>query len=144
MPENKEWYTQKEIADQLGIPVRSLYGKINTLRTAGVIQWKEDPNDQRAILVHRDSIPLIANTVKEGTANRQKRRPSIPPKIKQDDINIITLNEAISKYKLEEEWIKKNLTRLLFGYPGSKTVYLYLPEIEYLLDQVEIIPPEEG
>ncbi|MBA2676832.1 MAG: hypothetical protein H0U76_00300 [Ktedonobacteraceae bacterium] len=140
--ENKEWYTQKEIAEQMEISVRKIYGKVSALRTSGVLKWKEDPSDQRAILIHRDSVETIVNAVKGNNASQQDRRPSIPPRIKRDDENVIPMSEAILKYEIDEEWVKKNLTRLAFGYPGNKTVYLYIPEIEYVLDQVEIIPPE--
>jgi len=140
MPEQKEWYSQREIADKLGIPVRKLYGKVNALRTAGAIRWIEDPTDQRAILIHEDSIDLIAKAVQEGRAAMPPTRPSAPFDIKRGDSRLISVDDAAKRYDLDPEWIRNNLTR--FKFPGvSNTSYVYIPELEYVIDQVEIIPP---
>lgn len=60
----KEWLTQKEIADMLGVDVRKLYPKVNALRRVGVIQTKPDPDDERAILVHASAIEAIKKALR--------------------------------------------------------------------------------
>lgn len=139
MPEDKEWYTQKEVAAMLNIPVRRLYSKVNTLRNAGAIQWKENPDDQRAILIHKNSISVLTAAMQERGTSAPLQRPVLPYSIKRDDENLMVVEDAISKYDLDEEWVLKNLTRYRFG--GHREYYVYIPELEYKLDEVEIIPP---
>jgi DNA-binding MarR family transcriptional regulator len=70
MPE-KEWYTQREIAEMLGIEVRKLYPVVMTLRRAGTIATTPDPRDERAILIHRDGIEIVRRALRldTGTAS---------------------------------------------------------------------------
>ena len=53
------WYHVREIAEIMGIPVRLLYPKIHPLRIVNAITTMSDPADDRAILIHRDSLPMI-------------------------------------------------------------------------------------
>ncbi len=56
---DQEWYTQAEIAQMLSVELNKLYPRVNALKNAGVIKWKTNPDDQRSILIHRDSIDAI-------------------------------------------------------------------------------------
>jgi DNA-binding MarR family transcriptional regulator len=60
----KEWYTQAEIAEMLGVELRKLYPRVNALRSGGFIQWKVDPSDQRSILIHVSSIDAIRKAMR--------------------------------------------------------------------------------
>jgi DNA-binding MarR family transcriptional regulator len=55
----KEWLTQREIAEMLGVELDKLYPRVNALKNAGVIKWKQNPDDQRSILIHVSSIEAI-------------------------------------------------------------------------------------
>jgi DNA-binding MarR family transcriptional regulator len=55
----KEWLTQKEIAEMLGIETKKLYPTIATLRRTGQIQTTPAPGDELVILVHHSALPLI-------------------------------------------------------------------------------------
>jgi hypothetical protein len=48
-----------EIAQMLGVEATKRYPRVNALKNAGVIKWRVNPEDQRAILIHRDSIDAI-------------------------------------------------------------------------------------
>ncbi len=61
---NKEWLTQSEIAEILGVELRKLYPRVNALRSGGFITWKIDPNDQRSVLIHRDSLDAIKRAMR--------------------------------------------------------------------------------
>lgn len=63
MPD-KEWFTQREIAEMLGIGVRKLYPIVMTLRRAGTIATTPDPRDERAVLIHRDGIEIIRRALR--------------------------------------------------------------------------------
>jgi hypothetical protein len=138
MAEDKEWYSLKEIAQMLDIPLRRLYGKVSVLRTAGTLDWKEDPEDQRAILINKSSLGLITTAVQETKAKTTKK-PTAPFDIKRDDERLIIVSDAVEKYDVDEEWVKQHLTRIRFL--SKKVTYIYIPELEYELDQVEFIPP---
>ena len=55
----KEWLTQKEIADMLGVALSKLYPRISGLRRAGVIETKNDPADDRVVLINVKSLDVI-------------------------------------------------------------------------------------
>jgi DNA-binding MarR family transcriptional regulator len=58
-----KWLTQKEIAEMLDVPLSKLYPRISALRKAGVIVTRPDPDDDRQILVSRDSLDIIRRSV---------------------------------------------------------------------------------
>lgn len=58
MPE-QDWYTQEEIANMLGVDIKKLYPRVNTLKNAGIIKWKTNPDDQRSILIEKNSLDAI-------------------------------------------------------------------------------------
>jgi DNA-binding MarR family transcriptional regulator len=60
----KEWLSQKEIAEMLGVNVRKLYPKVSILRHAGVIQTLPDPHDDRAILVHSSALDSLKRALR--------------------------------------------------------------------------------
>jgi DNA-binding MarR family transcriptional regulator len=60
---DQEWYTQEEIAQLLGVELKKLYPRVNALRNAKVINWKINPNDQRSILIHKDSIDTLKDAM---------------------------------------------------------------------------------
>jgi DNA-binding MarR family transcriptional regulator len=55
----KEWLTQKEIAEMLGIETKKLYPTVATLRRTGQIQTMPAPGDERVLLVHNSALPVI-------------------------------------------------------------------------------------
>jgi len=61
-----KWLTQKEIAEMLDIPLSKLYPRVSALRKAGVIQTRPDPDDDRLILISRDSLDVIRRAVGRG------------------------------------------------------------------------------
>lgn len=62
MPDTK-WLTQKEIAEMLGVPLSKLYPRVSALRKAGVIETRQDPDDDRLILISSDSLDVIRKAV---------------------------------------------------------------------------------
>jgi DNA-binding MarR family transcriptional regulator len=54
-----KWYTQKEIADMLSMPLPKLYPRVSALRKAGVIITKPDPDDDRVLLISSESLDVI-------------------------------------------------------------------------------------
>ncbi len=62
MAEDK-WLTQKEIAEMLDVPLSKLYPRVSALRKAGVIETRPDPDDDRLILISRDSLDVIRRAV---------------------------------------------------------------------------------
>ncbi len=68
---DKEWYTQREIAGLLNYDIRRLYPIVAALRRIGAIQTTVDPEDERIMLIHRDSRDAIRkalHTTGDGTA----------------------------------------------------------------------------
>lgn len=61
--EDKNWYTQKEIAEMLNVPLAKLYPRVSALRKAGVIETRPDPNDDRLILISGKSLDVIRRAV---------------------------------------------------------------------------------
>lgn len=62
MPE-KEWYTQQEIADEIGVTLDRVRAIVSTLSKAGVIKTQRDARDARYVLVHQSSVPIIKQTL---------------------------------------------------------------------------------
>ncbi len=60
---DKNWYTQKEIAEMLNVPIAKLYPRVSALRKAGVIETRPDPDDDRLILISSDSLDVIRRAV---------------------------------------------------------------------------------
>lgn len=60
---DKEWYTQQEIADELGVGLDRVRATVSTLTKAGVIKTQRDTRDSRYVLVHSSSIPIIKQTL---------------------------------------------------------------------------------
>lgn len=54
-----KWLTQKEIADMLNVPLSKLYPRVSALRKAGVIVTRQDPDDDRLILISSESLDVI-------------------------------------------------------------------------------------
>ena len=63
MAAEERWLTQKEIAELLNVPLAKLYPRVSALRKAGVIQTRQDPDDDRLILVHSSSLDIIRRSV---------------------------------------------------------------------------------
>jgi DNA-binding MarR family transcriptional regulator len=59
----EKWLTQKEIAEMLDVPLSKLYPRVSALRKAGVIETRPDPDDDRLILISRDSLDVIRRAV---------------------------------------------------------------------------------
>jgi DNA-binding MarR family transcriptional regulator len=60
---DEEWITQEDIANQIGAPVDRVRAIVATLSSAGVIKTQRNPLDRRYVLVHRDSIERIKQTI---------------------------------------------------------------------------------
>jgi hypothetical protein len=58
MPQDTDWLTQQEIATMTGKDIREVREAVRNLRRAGVIQTTVSPEDERLILVHKDSCLL--------------------------------------------------------------------------------------
>lgn len=59
MPNNSDWLTQQEIAAMTGKEIREVREAVRNLRRASVIQTMVSPDDERVILVHRDSLAAV-------------------------------------------------------------------------------------
>jgi hypothetical protein len=59
MPNTTDWLTQQEIAEMTGKPIREVREAVRNLRRAGVIQTTVSPDDERVILVHKDSLAAV-------------------------------------------------------------------------------------
>ena len=59
MPD-KEWFTQKEISDNLGVPYPKVQAAVRALRRMNVIMTTPDPRDERYTLVHQSAIAKIS------------------------------------------------------------------------------------
>ena len=59
----KDWYTQQEIANELNVALDRVRATVSTLSKAGVITTQRDSRDSRYVLVHKDSIPVIRQTL---------------------------------------------------------------------------------
>jgi DNA-binding MarR family transcriptional regulator len=59
MPSNTDWLTQQEIAVMTGKEIREVREVVRNLRRAGVIQTTVSPEDERVILVHKNSLDTV-------------------------------------------------------------------------------------
>jgi DNA-binding MarR family transcriptional regulator len=64
MPNDTDWLTQQEIAAMTGKDIREVREAVRNLRRAGVIQTTVSPNDERVILVHKDSLPVVKSALR--------------------------------------------------------------------------------
>jgi len=63
-----KWLTQREIADMLNVTLSKLYPRVSALRKAGVIVTKQDPDDDRLILISSESLDVIRRALgRDGT-----------------------------------------------------------------------------
>lgn len=65
--DTKEWLTQEEVANDIGVDIDKVRALVNALARAGVVKTQRNPKDQRYILIHKDSVPVIQNAL--GTAS---------------------------------------------------------------------------
>lgn len=61
MPET--WLKQKEIADQLQVPLTRVREAVTVLSNAGYIRVKVDVSDRRYVLVEAAALPLIRRAI---------------------------------------------------------------------------------
>jgi hypothetical protein len=64
MPKDTDWLTQQEIATMTGKEIREVREAVRNLRRAGVIQTTVSPEDERVILVHKDSLPVVKSALR--------------------------------------------------------------------------------
>jgi hypothetical protein len=64
MPQETDWLTQQEIATMTGKDIREVREAVRNLRRAGVIQTTVSPEDERLILVHKDSLPVVKSALR--------------------------------------------------------------------------------
>jgi hypothetical protein len=64
MPNDTDWLTQQEIATMTGKEIREVREAVRNLRRAGVIQTTVSPEDERVILVHKDSLPVVKSALR--------------------------------------------------------------------------------
>jgi DNA-binding MarR family transcriptional regulator len=64
MPQDTDWLTQQEIATMTGKDIREVREAVRNLRRAGVIQTTVSPEDERVILVHKDSLPVVKSALR--------------------------------------------------------------------------------
>jgi hypothetical protein len=64
MPQDTDWLTQQEIATMTGKEIREVREAVRNLRRAGVIQTTVSPEDERVILVHKDSLPVVKSALR--------------------------------------------------------------------------------
>ena len=64
MPNDTDWLTQQEIATMTGKDIREVREAVRNLRRAGVIQTTVSPEDERLILVHKDSLPVVKSALR--------------------------------------------------------------------------------
>jgi len=64
MPQDTDWLTQQEIATMTGKDIREVREAVRNLRRAGVIQTTVSPEDERLILVHKDSLPIVKSALR--------------------------------------------------------------------------------
>jgi DNA-binding MarR family transcriptional regulator len=64
MPQGTDWLTQQEIATMTGKDIREVREAVRNLRRAGVIQTTVSPEDERLILVHKDSLPVVKSALR--------------------------------------------------------------------------------
>jgi DNA-binding MarR family transcriptional regulator len=55
---------QQEIATMTGKDIREAREAVRNLRRAGVIQMTVSPEDERLILVHKDSLPVVKSALR--------------------------------------------------------------------------------
>jgi DNA-binding MarR family transcriptional regulator len=63
MTDEKEWYTMQEIASLLGVHYSRIRNAVATLTRLGAITTKENPLDNRVLLIHRDSIEQVRKAI---------------------------------------------------------------------------------
>lgn len=64
MPQDTDWLTQQEIATMTGKDIREVREAVRNLRRAGVIQTTVSPQDERLILVHKDSLAVVKSALR--------------------------------------------------------------------------------
>jgi DNA-binding MarR family transcriptional regulator len=64
MPQDTDWLTQQEIATMTGKDIREVREAVRNLRRAGVIQTTVSPEDERLILVHKDSLTVVKSALR--------------------------------------------------------------------------------
>jgi hypothetical protein len=64
VPNDTDWLTQQEIATMTGKDIREVREAVRNLRRAGVIQTTVSPEDERLILVHKDSLPVVKSALR--------------------------------------------------------------------------------
>lgn len=64
MPNDTDWLTQQEIATMTSKDIRAVREAVRNLRRAGVIQTTVSPEDERLILVHKDSLPVVKSALR--------------------------------------------------------------------------------
>lgn len=144
MAEDTEWLTLADLVKMSGLSMFKVRTTIAALRSTGAIITREKPTDKRVLEINRDSLPTIQNALLNSPKDEQtaaSQRPSMPPgfNLKRDDSRLISVQEAQERYDLDLDWINHNLSRVRF--PGAKTFYVFLPELEFVVNQAEIIPP---
>jgi len=65
---DKEWYTQQEIADMLGVALDKVRSAVTTLENTGAIRTSRDPKDRRYIIVHTGSLETVKKALLGGAA----------------------------------------------------------------------------
>ncbi|MBA2679031.1 MAG: hypothetical protein H0U76_11630 [Ktedonobacteraceae bacterium] len=61
--DTKEWLTQEEVANDMGVDVDKVRALVNALSRAGVVKTQRNPLDQRYVLIHKDSVSTIRNAL---------------------------------------------------------------------------------
>jgi DNA-binding MarR family transcriptional regulator len=72
---DKEWYTQRELAEMFGIHIKQLYNVVSALRKLAIIRTTPDPRDSRTILIHASSV----DTIKRALFSASEVNETIPP-----------------------------------------------------------------
>jgi DNA-binding MarR family transcriptional regulator len=57
------WLKQKEVADQLKVPLNRVREAVTVLSNAGYIRVKVDVSDRRYVLVDADALPVIRRAI---------------------------------------------------------------------------------
>lgn len=58
-----KWMKQKDIAEQLNVPLTRVREAVTVLSNAGYIQTRVDVSDRRYVLVDADALPLIRKAI---------------------------------------------------------------------------------
>jgi DNA-binding MarR family transcriptional regulator len=62
MPD-KEWYTQQEIAEMLGVALERVRATVTALDNAKIIKTARDPKDRRYIVVSAGSLDTLKQAI---------------------------------------------------------------------------------